>query len=102
MVTKGLGRMLVLIAAAVVLYLAIVGVTGTVAAVSGSAAKPSGAAASPASRELVRGRRIFRFDTFGDQAFWGRALQLHRAIEGKKNGGVGPGVSARRRRSLSG
>jgi hypothetical protein len=40
-----------------------------------------------------RGRRIFRFDTFGDQVFWGGALQLHKAIEGSANGGVGPGVS---------
>jgi mono/diheme cytochrome c family protein len=26
------------------------------------------------------GRRIFRFDTFGDQAFWGDTLRLHEAI----------------------
>jgi hypothetical protein len=36
---------------------------------------------------------VFRFDTFGDQSFWGAALQLHKAIEGSANGGVGPGVS---------
>src|SRR5262245_20433256 len=41
----------------------------------------------------VKGRHIFRGDTFGDQAFWGGALQLNRAIEGRKLGGVGPGVS---------
>jgi hypothetical protein len=46
-----------------------------------------------ATRLVNQGRRIFRFDTFGDQAFWGGALKLHRAIEGKANGGVGPGVS---------
>jgi hypothetical protein len=39
------------------------------------------------------GRRIFRFDTYGDEAFWGDTLQLHLAIEGTKFGGVGPGVS---------
>ena len=39
------------------------------------------------------GRRVFRQDTFGDQAFWGGVLQLHKAIEGEKLGGVGPGVS---------
>jgi hypothetical protein len=27
------------------------------------------------------GRQIFRFDTFGDQAFWGYTLKLHQAIE---------------------
>jgi mono/diheme cytochrome c family protein len=40
-----------------------------------------------------QGRQIFRFDTFGDQTFWGGALGLHKAIAGSKNGGVGPGVS---------
>jgi len=44
--------------------------------------------------QLVRqGRQIFRFDTFGDQAFWGDTLKLHQAIEGTGLGGVGPGVS---------
>lgn len=41
------------------------------------------------------GRRIFRFDTFGDEAFWGDTLQLHSAIAGEALGGVGPGVSPR-------
>src|SRR5689334_18345332 len=41
---------------------------------------------------LDEGRRIFRFDTFGDEAFWGDTLGLHRAIEGEAHGGVGPGV----------
>jgi mono/diheme cytochrome c family protein len=42
---------------------------------------------------LVDGRRTFRFDTFGDETFWGDALKLHLAIEGAANGGVGGGVS---------
>ena len=42
---------------------------------------------------LEEGRKIFRYDTFGSEAFWGDALQLHKAIAGEKNGGVGPGVS---------
>lgn len=42
---------------------------------------------------IVDGRQAFRFDTFGDQAFWGDALKLHQAIEGAKFGGVGPGLS---------
>jgi hypothetical protein len=42
---------------------------------------------------LEDGKQIFRFDTFGDEAFWGDTLKLHRAIEGTKFGGVGPGVS---------
>ena len=48
------------------------------------------------SREMVeQGRRTFRFDTFGDEAYWGDTLHLHRAIEGAKLGGVGLGVSPR-------
>ncbi len=38
------------------------------------------------------GRDTFRFDTFGDEEFWGGALRLHEAIAGAANGGVGPGV----------
>jgi hypothetical protein len=44
-------------------------------------------------RLIAEGRRIFRFDTFGDEAFWGGTLKLHTAIEGAQHGGVGPGVS---------
>jgi hypothetical protein len=40
-----------------------------------------------------QGKKIFRFDTFGDEPFWGGTLRLHEAIAGEKNGGVGPGVS---------
>jgi hypothetical protein len=42
---------------------------------------------------LGDGRETFRFDTFGDEAFWGGMLQLHQAIKGAALGGVGPGVS---------
>lgn len=41
---------------------------------------------------LADGKKIFRYDTFGSEAFWGDSLQLHKAIIGTKNGGVGPGV----------
>ena len=46
-----------------------------------------------ADRLLEQGRNIFRFDTYGSEAFFGDALQLHQAIAGAQNGGVGPGVS---------
>lgn len=46
-----------------------------------------------AERMLAEGRQTFRSDTFGDEAFWGGMLQLHRAIEGAEFGGVGPGLS---------
>jgi hypothetical protein len=45
------------------------------------------------TRLADEGRRVFRFDTFGSEAFWGDQLQLHRALAGEKLGGVGPGVS---------
>jgi hypothetical protein len=46
-----------------------------------------------AQRMLEEGKQSFRFDTFGDEAFWSDALQLQRAIAGAKLGGVGAGVS---------
>lgn len=55
--------------------------------------KPADPIHDNAERMMEEGRRIFRFDTFGSEAFWGEALQLHRAIAGEANGGVGPGVS---------
>lgn len=72
------------------------------AAYSNSDAKPSSAggasgdgtsSGTDAQRQIAEGRQIFRFDTFGDEAFWGDTLRLHQAIAGQKNGGVGPGVS---------
>ena len=56
--------------------------------------RPSDDAAKAAAERMVdEGRATFRFDTFGDEQFWGGALRLHRAIAGEANGGVGPGVS---------
>jgi len=60
-------------------------------------AQPSGKALSEndcqisahARRMIEVGRRTFRFDTFGSETFFGDASQLHRAIAGEKNGGVG-------------
>jgi hypothetical protein len=75
------------VAAGALLLLATVVVNGTVGASSANRAAPSGNAL------LAQGKQVFRFSTFGDQAFWGDALQLHKAIEGSANGGVGPGVS---------
>lgn len=46
-----------------------------------------------AKQLAVEGKQTFRFDTFGDEAFWGDTLHLHQAIEGATLGGVGPGVS---------
>jgi len=71
------------------------------------AGQPDSLAGADASTELDQqaeavaldqikiGRRAFRQDTFGSQAFWGGALRLHQAIAGDANGGVGPGLSPR-------
>ncbi|HEX3084977.1 MAG TPA: hypothetical protein VHP99_10670 [Pyrinomonadaceae bacterium] len=48
---------------------------------------------SNAQQMLAQGKQIFRYDTFGDEIYWTDTLKLHRAIEGQKLGGVGPGVS---------
>jgi hypothetical protein len=58
-----------------------------------SQATPHDATQNNADQLVSQGRQIFRFDTFGDQAFWGGMLGLHQAIEGATLGGVGPGVS---------
>jgi len=89
-ITKALGRLAILAAAGLVLYLGFVAVNLAVSAVTGD---PDAANQRAANRLFERGKQVFRFDTFGDQSFWGGALQLHRAIEGQKLGGVGPGVS---------
>jgi len=51
--------------------------------------------ARAAAKAFLEGRETFRFDTFGDEAFWGGQLRLHEAIAGSANGGVGEGVSPR-------
>ena len=49
--------------------------------------------AEHANKMVEEGRRIFRYDSFGSEAFWGDTLKLHQAIAGQRNGGVGPGLS---------
>src|SRR2546423_7000590 len=49
-----------------------------------------------ALRMLQEGRTTFRFDTFGDEAFWGDQLHLHQAIAGTSpENGPGPGSQGR-------
>ena len=82
---------------------------GIVTALAGAAyqlAKPVDAEQIPEKRDarvspleahalqlLAEGMHTFRFDTFGDEIFWGGSLKLHDAIKGMALGGVGPGVS---------
>lgn len=42
---------------------------------------------------IAQGKDIFRFDAFGDEAFWSGLLHIDKAIAGANNGGFGPGVS---------
>ncbi len=49
-----------------------------------------------ARRMLEEGKRVFRFDTFGSEDFWGGKLRLHESLAGQKLGGVGP-ASVRKR-----
>jgi hypothetical protein len=46
-----------------------------------------------AQRLFTEGRKIFRYETFGDEAFWGQTLKLHQAVQGEKFGGIGAGLS---------
>jgi hypothetical protein len=48
------------------------------------------------SKEMrEQGREIFRYDTFGSEAFWGDKLALHRAIADQEHGGLGKGLTPR-------
>jgi hypothetical protein len=98
-VRRAAGYLGVLVAVGMLLLLGGVVFNGTVSAITGSGGgrpqNPDRAAEAQADELFEEGREIFRFDTFGDEAFWGGALQLHRAIAGEELGGVGPGVSPR-------
>ena len=94
LLTKALGRLAMIAGAGLLLYLGFMMVYGTVSTVTASGnADPDTANRNAATRLFAQGKKVFRFDTFGDEAFWGGTLQLHQAIEGAKLGGVGPGVS---------
>ena len=87
-----LGRLLLLLVAAGVLF--------ELSGSSSAGEQPQAASGNQpvqtqATRLIDQGRQIFRFDTFGDEQFWGDSLKLHRAVAGAANGGVGPGLSPR-------
>ena len=46
-----------------------------------------------ASEMMEKGKAVFRFETFGDEAFWTDKLQLNKAIAGEGAGGIGAGLS---------
>ena len=87
-----LGRLLLLLAAAGVLF----ELSGSSSAGEQPQAASGNQPVQAQATQLVdQGRQIFRFDTFGDEQFWGDSLKLHRAVAGAANGGVGPGLSPR-------
>ena len=87
-----LGRLLLLLVAAGVLF----ELSGSSSArEQRQAASGNQPVQTQAARLVDQGRQIFRFDTFGDEQFWGDSLKLHRAVAGAANGGVGPGLSPR-------
>lgn len=67
--------------------------SGAVANAEPKKGKSGDAIQNNALRMLKEGKQTFRFDTFGDEAFWGDTLKLHQAIAGSKLGGIGDGVS---------
>ena len=94
-ITKALGRLAIVAGGVLVVYVALVVATGTLTAVTEASHgdDPDERNSRQAQELFEQGKQVFRFDTFGDEAFWGDALQLHTAIEGEALGGVGPGVS---------
>ncbi|HLU10858.1 MAG TPA: hypothetical protein VK003_14400, partial [Oceanobacillus sp.] len=87
MQVKGLGVTLLSVVGAVLVGLGLVAV---IVQVSAQEADP---ATENAMRMLEEGQQTFRYDTFGDEVFWGDTLRLHEAIAGEANGGVGPGLT---------
>lgn len=69
---------------------------------SSSVDKPGQECATALVGLFEQGKEIFRYDTFGDEDYWGGMLQLHKAIAGAALGGVGPGVSPRTALTVAG
>jgi hypothetical protein len=82
-----------LVVVACAIFLTVIDKSAGAQARSRAARSADDAVRDHALETLDQGRQIFRFDTFGDEAFWGDTLKLHEAIEGAALGGVGPGVS---------
>ena len=78
----GLKRLLLasttLLVGGLVLYALGVAVIGTVQAFNRPSSDAQNFAAS--NRLFAEGKQIFRFDTFGDEAFWGDQLRLHETV----------------------
>ena len=69
----------VIVTVAVLLIAAMIAVRGS--APVGAESTKKNPVVENATQKVLQGEQIFRFDTFGDQAFWGDTLKLHQAIE---------------------
>ena len=90
-VKKTISLVITLLVASAFLYLSTE--RGSAQAQNKKAKKIEAQVVSNAEEMIEEGRETFRFDTFGDEAFWGGMLGLHNAIKGAGLGGVGPGLS---------
>ena len=70
----------VMVTITVLLLVCAIGVSRSARA--GSEDKHRNPVVDNATQKVLQGEQIFRFDTFGDEAFWGDTLKLHQAIEG--------------------
>src|SRR5437763_2853018 len=57
----------------------IAALVASVAACTDSTPTPT---SSPIDLTLLDGQHIFRFDTFGDEAFWTDTLKMHQVVQG--------------------
>jgi hypothetical protein len=73
-------RLHVIVAAAVLLLACLIAVSRSARA--GGDDTHQNSVVQNATQKVQQGEQIFRFDTFGDEAFWGDTLKLHQAIEG--------------------
>ncbi|MEW6469775.1 MAG: hypothetical protein AB1458_12665 [Bacteroidota bacterium] len=60
---------------------------------SGSVKWPDLGINKHAEELLEKGRAVFRFETFGDEAFWTDKLKLHKVLVSAKHGGIGEGIT---------
>ena len=81
-----------MLAAAAISFISVIGYRAVLAK---TPAEPSYEQTTDANaqRLFTERRKIFRYETFGDDAFWGQTLHLHQAIQGSKLGGIGGGLS---------
>jgi cytochrome c2 len=46
-----------------------------------------------ANAMMEKGKAVFRYETFGDEAFWTDKMQLHKVLVDEKHGGIGDGLT---------